>query len=93
MEGHEGGFLTHGGFEGHGFVAHGGYHDENPMARQFTPESPGVPTPEPMPENGLNGPMPGMRQIIQPSKFFSIICTREFTFSSPKMHFLLYTYD
>ena len=64
MEGHEGGFLTHGGFEGHGFVAHGGYHDENPMARQFTPESPGVPTPEPMPENGLNGPMPGMRQII-----------------------------
>ena len=65
MEGHEGGFLTHGGFGGHGFVGHGGYHDENPMARQFTPESPGVPTPEPMPENGLNGPIPGTRKVVE----------------------------
>ena len=60
MEGHYGGYFGHGGFEGHPFARHGAYHDENPMAREFTPENPGIPTPEPMPETGLNGPESGM---------------------------------
>ena len=58
-----GGFYGHGGFMGHGFAGHGGYHEENAMAREFTPENPGVPTPEPMPESGLNGPESGMNRI------------------------------
>lgn len=62
--------MGHGGFEGHGFARHGGFHEENAMAREFTPDVPGTPVPEPMPESGYNGPMPGKDLFFTPMKHY-----------------------